>query len=94
MSTTDYPSQLQADRIADHIEMLINSDSDLTYLDDWTDVDKTEFGTLVIHTQDDDGTVHQFEVSVTEREVDVQELEVETDETGDPDRKRDLEQDR
>lgn len=91
---TDYPSLRQADRIADHIDSTLNAMDEL-WLDDWTDVEKTEFGTVLIHTQDDDGTQHVFEVSTNELEVTVDELDPEDEpETVDPDRKRDIEQDR
>lgn len=93
MTQTDYPSQLQADRIADHLESLINS-HDEVWLEDWTDVEKTEFGTVLIHTQDDDGTVRVFEVAVNQREVDVQELDSDEPEIDDPDARRDMDQER
>lgn len=91
---TDYPSLLQADRIADHVESLISSLDEL-WLDDWTDVEKTEFGTILIHTQDPDGTVRLFEVAVNEREINVDELDTDEDENSvDPDARRDADQER
>lgn len=85
-----YASQLQADRIADHIEAMINSADEL-WLEYWTDVEKTEFGTLLVHTQDSDGETHIFEVNVKERIVD--ELNQDEPEV-DPDARRDADQDR
>jgi hypothetical protein len=84
---TDYPSLLQADRIADHFERMASA------MEDWTDVEKTEFGTILVHTQDDDGTVRIFEVNVKERIVD--ELDTDEDENSiDPDARRDMDQER
>lgn len=91
---TEYSSQLQADRIADNIESVLGNSEEL-WLDDWTDVEKSGFGTMLVRTQDPNGTQHVFEVAVNELDVDVQELDPEDEpEAVDPDARRDMDQDR
>lgn len=90
----DYDALRRADRIADHLESL-TSEMEHVWMDDWVSVEKTEFCTMLIQTQDDEGNIRTFEVAVNEREVDVQQLDSDdVAETVDPDLLRDLLQDR